>query len=166
MSNKTMYRIAFLLVFVSLSLPLFAQEVSDPQNHPDAQAVKKAMEELFKVCGNVDGNDPKVAELGPFYKADHYVVYRGPDKEREWKDFANYSNPDERKNVDGVCVRINETINRSESYRFSRFLMGKRGGMTWYVWQVFYKEKEGDEEIEAIFAFLKIGGDYALGDID
>ncbi len=35
--------------------------------------------------------------LGMYYKAAPYIVYRGDDKQRSWKDFANYNNADEKK---------------------------------------------------------------------
>jgi hypothetical protein len=161
---RAMCKIVFLIAFVSLSLPLFAEEIKNPEKHPDAQVVKQTLEELFKICQDIDWKDPKVTELGPFYKADRYVVYRGPDRERRWKDFANYSDPEERKNVDGVCVRINETINRSGNYEFGKFIIEKESEGTWHVWEVFYTE--GDKKKRVYFAFLKIGDRYGIGDID
>ncbi len=32
-----------------------------------------------------------------FYKAAPYIIYRGSDKKRAWKDFANYSIGEEKK---------------------------------------------------------------------
>lgn len=35
--------------------------------------------------------------MGTFYKAARYIIYRGDDKNRNWKDFANYNKADEKK---------------------------------------------------------------------
>lgn len=111
-----------------------------------------------------DFADPKVKEPGTFYKAAPYIIYRGEDKTRNWKDFADYSKPDEKKRVDEICKRVNRTTGQDSSYRIINFFTEKESEGTWFVLMVSYK-KEGVEKRTA-YAFLKIKNRFGLGDID
>jgi hypothetical protein len=119
---------------------------------------------LLSVCKNVDFADPKTNQLGVFYKAAPYIIYRGDDKKRAWKSFANYSNAEEKKGVDEVCTRINESVNRDSSYKIVKYITEKESEGIWHILMVSYK-KNGTEK-NAAFAFLKIGKRFGLGDID
>lgn len=130
----------------------------------DSTTVATAFKELLSICKNVDFGDPETQTLGIFYKAAPYVVYRGTDKKRAWKTSANYSNAEEKKGVDEICIRINETVNRDKDYQITKYLTERESEGTWHVLMVSYK-KNGVEK-KAAFAFLKIYNRFALGDID
>jgi len=130
----------------------------------DSAAAAEALRSLLSVCKNVDFGDPKTSELGMFYKAAGLIVYRGDDKKRAWKTFADYSNAEEKKGVDEVCLRINGTVNQDSSYTITKYITEKESEGTWHVLLVRYKRK-GTEK-KAAFAFLKIGNRFGLGDID
>ncbi len=130
----------------------------------DSTTVATAFKELLSICKNVDFGDPETKTLGMFYKAAPYVVYRGTDKKRAWKTSANYSNAEEKKGVDEICIRINETVNRDKDYQITKYLTERESEGTWHVLMVSYK-KNGVEK-KAAFAFLKIYNRFALGDID
>ncbi len=130
----------------------------------DSAAVATTLKSLLSICKNVDFGDPKTSELGMFYKAAPYIVYRGDDKKRAWKVFANYNNAEEKKGVDEVCLRINGTVNRDSSYKIIKYFTEKESEGTWHVLMVSYKK--GGAEKKAAFAFLKIDNRFGLGDID
>ncbi|MEO7310878.1 MAG: hypothetical protein ABIX01_10810 [Chitinophagaceae bacterium] len=131
----------------------------------DSIPVARTLTTLLKICKHVDFSDPKTTSVGTFYKAAPYIVYRGEgDKARRWKDFANYNNAEEKKGVDEVCYKINQTANQDSSYQFIKYFTEKESEGTWHVIIVAYTKK--GKAKEAAFAFLKIRGRYALGDID
>jgi hypothetical protein len=153
-------KLFILLIAASALLPVVkAQSIQT-----DSVAVAAAFKELLSICKNVDFGDPETQTLGIFYKAAPYIVYRGADKKRAWKTSANYSNAEEKKGVDEVCLRINETVNRNKDYQITKYITEKESEGTWHVLMISYK-KNGVEK-KAAFAFLKIHNRFALGDID
>ncbi len=132
---------------------------------PDSLALAKTLHEILRICRSVDFADPKVTELGRFYKAAPFIVYRGEDQSRKWKDIANYSLPEDKKGVDEVCERINRTANQdSLNYRIIKYHTETESEGTWHVLLVNYTRK-GTQRTTA-YAFLKIGNKFALGDVD
>jgi hypothetical protein len=134
--------------------------------HTQTDSAKAAttLQSLLSICKKVDFADPETIKSGMFYKAAPYIIYRGSDEKRTWKDFANYSNTQEKKGVDDVCTRINESVNRDSSYRIVKYITKKESEGIWHVLMVSYI-KNGTEK-KAAFAFLKIGSRFGLGDID
>jgi hypothetical protein len=130
----------------------------------DSTAVAKTFTELLAICKNVDFKDPKTTELGTFYKAAPYIVYRGNDKKRAWKYFANYSNETEKAGVDNVCLRINGGINHDTAYKITKYQTATESEGTWHILMISYIRKGVAKQ--AAFAFLKIRNKFALGDID
>lgn len=130
----------------------------------DSAAVVKTFTELITICKKVDWADPKTTELGTFYKAAPYIVYRGEDKKRAWKDFANYSNEAEKKGVDETCIRINQSVNQDSSYKIRKYQTETESEGTWHILIVSYIRKGVAKQ--AAFAFLKIRNKFGLGDID
>jgi hypothetical protein len=131
----------------------------------DSAQVAKTLHDLLRICRTVDFADPNVTKLGTFYKAAPYIVYRGDDKSRAWKVMADYTKEYDRKGVDDICERINRTANRdSAGYKITKYITKKESEGTWHVLMVTYKVK-GIEK-NAIYAFLKIGNKFGLGDID
>ena len=119
----------------------------------DSQAVKKDLLKLFKLC-----KSERYAE------AARYIVYRGPEKNREWVDVYDYKNPVERREVEGVGEGIKELLERSDSYQLSRFFEKNQSEGKWHAWETIFHR--GDKQGKVYFGFLKIKGHYALGDID
>src|SRR5262249_48442296 len=117
------------------------------------EAVKKDLLKLFKLCSS-----------GLYSKAAGHLVYRGPDKAREWVDIYHYQNPAERNEVESIVRSIKALLERSDSYKFSKFVKKAETEGEWYVWEVSFRR--GEKEGKVSFAFLKIRGRYALGDID
>jgi hypothetical protein len=152
------YFILFIIGFASSS---FAKA-----QHTKTDSTKAAttLKSLLSICKNVDFADPETTKSGMFYKAAPYIIYRGSDEKRAWKDFANYSIAEEKIGVDAVCTRINESVNRDSSYKIVKYITKKESEGRWHVLMISYI-RNGTEK-KAAFAFLKIGSRFALGDID
>ena len=151
-----------LILFIAVSASLSFAKAQNAK--ADSTAVATTLKSLLSICKNVDFGDPKTTELGTFYKAAPYIVYRGDDKKRAWKVFVNYSTAEEKKGVDEICLRINGSVNKDSSYKIIKYFTEKESEGTWHVLMVSYK-KNGIEKKSA-FAFLKIGNQFGLGDID
>lgn len=151
-------------LFLITLLLTATQLLKAQRNGGDSLLVVNTMKELINICKSVDFSDPQVVKLGTFYKAAAYIVYRGKDKKRAWKEFANYKNAEDKKGVDETCLRINESINRDNNYKVVKYSTEKESEGTWYILLVTYKKKGIDKK--AAFAFLKIGNRFGLGDID
>lgn len=149
--------------FFSVILVIFFASKSIAQS--DSITVALTLDTLLKICKNVDFKDSKTLSEGTFYRAAPYIVYRGEgSKTRRWKGVANYSNEEEKKGVDEVCFRINSSVNQDKNYRFIRYFTEKESEGTWHIIIVSYTKK--GQTKQSAFAFLKIKGRFALGDID
>jgi hypothetical protein len=95
--------------------------------------------------------------------ASKYIVYRGSDTSRAWKDVYNYDNENEKNAVKEVCIRIKNYLEEGGDYELTDFTEEKESEGTWYTWQVEFSK--GSHK-KVYFSFLKINKRYALGDID
>ena len=152
----------YFLLFITACTSVFFVEAQNKKI--DSGNVAATFKSLRLICRNVDFADPKTSQLGMFYKAAPFIIYRGNDKKREWKDFANYNNAEEKKGVDAVCTKVNETVNRDSTYKIEKYFTENESEGTWHVLIVSYKKKGIDKR--SAFAFLKIGNRFGLGDID
>ncbi|CAN5478443.1 hypothetical protein BH09BAC6_BH09BAC6_16580 [soil metagenome] len=156
-------KLKYLQLLFMLMLLHAAVKAQTPKT--DSVQVAKTLHELLLICRSVDFADPKVKQLGSFYKAAPYIVYRGDDKPRAWKVMSDYTKDYDKKGVDDVCERINRTANQDSSgYKIINYFTEKESEGIWHVLTVSYKRK-GVEKIAA-FAFLRIGNRFGLGDID
>ncbi len=137
-----------------------AQKSSDA----DSATVAQTLHSLATICQTLNFADPQVQQQGTFYKAAPYVVYRGQDSKRKWKTFCNYKKPADRAGVDNVCERINQTINQDTAWHILQYSTQKESEGKWHVLEVEYTRKGNRQH--AIFAFLKIGNRFGIGDID
>lgn len=139
--KKILIPISVFIVVIS-NLNLFAQ--SEP--------VGDRLQKLFVLCFTDNYKD-----------AAKYIVYRGDDTSRQWKDVYNYNNENERKEVMQVCARIKNYLVEGGDYELSEFTEKDESEGTWYTWLVEFKKGSNKK---VYFSFLKIGKKYALGDID
>ncbi len=151
-------KILFMLIFFSISTQRIIAQTND------SSSIAKSLVELANICKNVDFTDAKSMELGYFYKAAPYIVYRGDNANRKWKSACNYNNPSEKEQVDATCERINQSINQDSTFKIVEYMTEKESEGTWHVLMVQYLKK-GTLKTTA-FAFLKIGNKFLLGDID
>ncbi|MDB5229036.1 MAG: hypothetical protein JWN78_3229 [Bacteroidota bacterium] len=151
-----------MLIFLFVLFFSFIMKAQDL--HEDSAFVAKSFKELAILCKKVDFADPKVQKYGVFYNAAPFILYMGNDKKRAWKDFANYLREDEKKGVDEVCLKINQTVNQDPAYKIVQYITQTESEGTWHVLTITYIKK--GVEKKAAFAFLKIGNRFGLGDVD
>lgn len=147
----------FLFLFIISISQLHAQS-------SDSAKLANTLTDLLTICAKVDFADPKVQQLGTFYKAAPYIVYKGENSTRKWKDVTDYTKADEKVQVDETCFRINNSVNQDSSYKILKYLTQKESEGLWHVLIVGYTRKGVARK--SAFAFLKINGKFALGDID
>lgn len=153
------YWILFIASFVLLSF------VKAQNKKTDSITVSATFEKLVLACKETVPEDPQTKTLGRFYKASSFIIYRGADKNRAWKDFMHYDNKEEKDETDHICKRINRTANLEGSdYKITKYFTEKESEGTWHVLIITYKA-EGVEK-KAAYAFLKVNGKFGLGDID
>jgi hypothetical protein len=116
----------------------------------DAVGVK--LQKLFVLCFTDN-----------YKTAAKYIVYRGDDTSRIWKDVYNYSNEQEKKAVIEVCSRIKHYLEEGGDYELADFTEKEESEGMWYTWLVEFSKGPSQK---VYFSFLKIGKRYALGDID
>jgi len=150
------------ILFVILSLVNLSAGAQ--KSKIDSTSVANTLKALLSICKHVDFEDPKTSGMGIFYKAAPYIIYRGNDKKRAWKDFANYKNEIEKKGVDEICIRINETVNRDSTYKIMKYFTQKESEGIWHILMISYVKNNNEKK--AAFAFLKIRNRFGLGDID
>lgn len=156
MKNKIIV-VSFILTFAFIN--------AKAQNRAnDSAQVAKTLKELLIICRTVDFADPNTTSLGTFYKAAPYIIYRGDDKKRAWKDFANYQTPEEKEGVDNICFRINSTINKDTSFIITGYETQTESEGVWHILFIAYMKK--GEKKKIAFAFLFVKNRFGLGDID
>src|SRR5438477_10860755 len=111
-----MKKVHFIAMILLLAIPV----VTTAQTAADSLKVVVTMKALLNICRSVNFSDPRTTSLGTFYKAAPYIVYRGNDKKRAWKELCNYNNAEDKKGVDETCTTINETDNRDNNYKIVR----------------------------------------------
>jgi hypothetical protein len=117
------------------------------------EATKTRLAELFGLC-----------KTGGTAAAAAYFVYRGPDKNREWKDTYRANDSADRAAVEEGCRRIKGYLDESEGYVFGAVKVEKEPEGQWHVVEVSFQQKGKTKKV--LFAFLPLGGQFAVGDID
>ena len=119
----------------------------------ERRPVKTRLTELFGLC-----------KAGDFGAAAGYFVYRGPDKNREWKDTYRAADAAERAEVQAGCARIKSYLDESRGHTFGPVKVERESEGEWHVIAVSFKR--GAETKRAVFAFLPVKGQFSIGDID
>jgi hypothetical protein len=115
--------------------------------------VRRRLAELFELCRARD-----------YVQAASYLVYRGDEKRRNWKDIYNYNNRDEQPPVEGVCTKIRDLLHGCDGQEYGSVRIEKESEGEWVALTVTFRK--AGERTTLTFAFLKIKGKYCLGDID
>lgn len=149
---------------VIIFLSVFSIRSNAQESKDDSTKVVNTFRQLLSICKNANLSDNQSFNKGPFAKAAKYFIYRGDDKKRAWKEFSNYNNAEDRENIDKACFRINRTINQASTYKIIKYFTKTESEGKWHAIVVSYKKNGKDKE--ALFAFLKIGSRFGLGDID
>lgn len=129
------------------------KKLTPPSKRNNSEEVKARLTELFDLCRR-DDLDAAAA----------YFVYRGPDDSRKWKDVYHASDSMERAEVKDICLRIKSYLDTSDGYEFGAIKVEREREGEWHALEVSFRQ--GNEKKKAIFAFLRIKGRFAIGDID
>ena len=121
----------------------------------EPEAVETRLTRLFDIC-----------KSNQFEDAASYFVYRGPDKSREWKDTLHADDPTEKGAAREICRRITGYLDESDSYSFGEVKVERESEGEWHALEVSFQLKGSGGAKKAIFAFLNINGQFAIGDID
>jgi hypothetical protein len=126
--------------------------ISSSSLYTQSDIVGDRLQKLFVLCFTDN-----------YKTAAKYIVYRGDDTSRNWKDVYNFYNEQEKKAVIDVCTRIKGYLETGGDYELTDYTEKEESEGTWYTWLVEFQK--GDKK-KVYFSFLKIGKRYALGDID
>lgn len=152
-------RIYFLIpFFIFIAQDVFAQFESD-----SIQLVT-TLEEMFTVC-NSSSPEMESSDIIIFDRLAPYLLYCCEDKTRKGKEAFDYNKVADRRQVDQMGNTIKDWLDSFDSYTVKKYMtQTKKDGTIWYALAVEFKNKNASEE--KIFAFLKIGDSFLLGDID
>lgn len=117
-----------------------------------SEKIKTILILLFEYCANDD-----------YGNASKYLVYLGEDTLRKWVDVYDYSNDSDKRDIVALCKEIKGIVVSGGEFEFTEFTTKRESEGVWNVWRV---EFQKGSMKKAYFAFLKIKGNYALGDID
>ncbi len=117
-----------------------------------SEKVKSDLITLFEHCANNN-----------YERAAGYLVYRGIDSLRKWIDVYDYTNENEKREIQDICLEIKSILEYGGEFSFIQFKTERESEGEWYIWQVEFQKGEAKK---VYFACLKIKGKYALGDID
>jgi len=118
----------------------------------DSTAVAESFQKVLEIC-----QSKSAADLAP------YVVYRGPDKERNGKDVCNYTNEQEKQEINTIFSQFKDWD--LTTYKIKEYMTQKKSNGTMLHGLSISYQLDGESK-EILVAFLKINENYAIMDID
>lgn len=118
-----------------------------------SETLKEIIMEIRKGCVNND-----------YEYASKFIVYRGDDPNRKWKDVVNYMNPPEHSLVASVCSKLNKAFGTANHFDLAGYGSETESEGTWHSIRAMFVDN--GQKRECTFSFLYIKDQYALGDID
>ena len=114
------------------------QSITDPTDLTTLKDVSKLNEAQLAVQSFLEACATK-----NFQESSKYLAYRGKDQSRMLKDHFNYSDANEKSNVDLTCNLIVNWLQESESYEFITYNdIVAEDGTTLNVVEVMFKKQE------------------------
>jgi hypothetical protein len=152
------------IIFLSILIFLFVKTGNAATSaSSDSARVIKELEEFIGFCKKIDGEHTEHNDKY-FKKAAAYVIYRGGDVKRKWKDFIDVKNKREMTEVESICFRMRNSVAKDPSYKITGYKTDEESEGVWHIVYVDYTQ-DGVAK-KAIFAFLKINNRFGIGDID
>ncbi len=151
------------VLFVSFLLIVFthikAQQVSD------SAKLATTLEEMFTVCNSSEPEEASGTGEIIFERLAPYIASMSKDERKRKKMAADYNIPYERQNINAIGKNIKKYLDDYDNYKITSYLTQiKKNGEHWHALELVFNKKE--KSITKIFAFLKIGDSFLLGDID
>lgn len=141
--KKVVLPILVFLLFSVMNVEVAAQD----------DAIRASIDKIFKLCKDKQ-----------FEPASKMIAYSGSDAERNYKSVYNYSNKSEKSKVDRTCKKIKAFLDISDSYEVGSASSDSKMGPDFYTVKVSFKS--GSQTLNTNFSFVKIGGSYALAEIE
>ncbi|OQX80211.1 MAG: hypothetical protein B6D61_02295 [Bacteroidetes bacterium 4484_249] len=111
MRKTTIRNILFLISFCLLTAcPVSQKNLTYGKPSTKEERVKLRLTEFFELC-----------EAGNLRETANYMVYRGDDETRRWKDVLNYDNPEERKKVEDLAGDISKLLSKGDEYAIVQY---------------------------------------------
>lgn len=150
-----------LIFIIGCDTKKIATNASSNQPESDSAKVVLVLNDLLQSCWACDA-ESNCSKAAPF------IVYRGrKEPDRAWKSLVDFSKEEDREIVRQACIAIRKYLPKGTKYTIKRFTQEEESEGVWNVLTLLPdmgansgKQKHLD------FAFLKIKGQYALGDID
>lgn len=117
------------------------------------QEARYRIQEFLEICRDAD-----------YTKAAPYLIYRGEDASRRLKDLCRAADAEDMKYVQGMVNRVKKWVDESENYKLISCMTSEESEGTWYAWEVIFAM--GPDQVRRYFGCLKVGGNFAIGDID
>ena len=143
--------IPLMLIFVIVSCG--EKEVKPEKKSGKEELVKKSLEKIFECAKNE--NYEELAK---------YIIYRGDDETRNWKDYANYNDEFEAKQVRNGCTIIKSYLDESDKYEYGSYYTEVESEGEWNIMKVNFIKEDISKTVE--FGMLFIKDEFRLGDID
>ena len=93
------------------------------------------------------------------------LVYREGDGNDAWHRGLRYEIPEEQLAAEKECAKLQVLVTGLQAHEYLEFATEKEREGEWLIWKVALHYQDGEND-EKVFAFLKIGAQYLLGDID
>jgi len=127
-----------------------------PEQTPPPPSVVQALDNLMALAST---RETTIEQFAPF------IIARGEDDNREWKEPADPSRPDERLFVESALASVRYLMEASRGdYEIEGYESEDESEGEWNVLHVRFDTHEMEERRS--FAFLPIGETFLLGDID
>lgn len=146
-----MKRFMFVMVVAVLAFSACGKGEVKPTVSKEEQ-VKMSLEKIFKYTK--DANHEKLAE---------YILYRGKDETRNWKDIADYNDPFEKQQVQAAANIIFNHVDGAE-YKFGKYETEEESEGEWNVIHVTFTKNEKENTV--IFSMLLVNGAFRLGELN
>ncbi|MBP6721500.1 MAG: hypothetical protein KA239_04200 [Bacteroidia bacterium] len=120
----------------------------------DGEPVKAALDSILQKArlGDCNGMAP-------------LLVYREGDGNDAWHRGLRYETPEEQLAAEKECAKLQVLVTGLQAHEYLEFATEKEREGEWLIWKVALHYQDGEND-EKVFAFLKIGAQYLLGDID
>ncbi|MEY3442967.1 MAG: hypothetical protein RLZZ519_1248 [Bacteroidota bacterium] len=137
------------------------------------KTVLPADSEATNVATTRDGEPIKAALDSIFDHAMHgdcigmasMLVYKEGDGSDTWHRGMRYEVPEEQLATEKECAKLQVLVTGLQEHRYLEFATEQEKEGEWLLWKVALQYQDGESD-EKVFAFLKVGEDYLLGDID
>lgn len=151
-------------LFAILLGTLLFYNASAQNRKADSLQVVVTLKALLSACKILDLDAQIIQDSGMFYKAAPFIIYRGDNNTRKWKDFCNYKELQEKVHVDEMCMKVTRGVYQDSTYSIEKYFTETESEGTWHVLMINYMRKGVAKK--TAYAFLKVKGRFGLGDID